>query len=153
MMKFIVSACLAGHACRYDGKSNVCDAVRILVEQGKAVAVCPEVLGGLPTPRIPCELQGVAHGGYAPLQKRVVTANGQDNTEAFVSGARLALEKAKKAGCTAAIVKSRSPSCGAHDVYDGTFSKKLIAGQGIWAHMLTQAGFHLYTEENLPEGL
>ncbi len=152
-MKYVVSACLAGQACRYDGKSNVCDAVRLLVKQGKAVAVCPEVLGGLPTPRTPCELQETAQGGYAPLQKRVVTAQGQDKTEAFVRGALLALEQAQKAGCTMAIVKSRSPSCGAHGVYDGSFTKKLTAGQGIWAHMLTQAGFHLYTEENLPEGL
>ncbi len=153
MVKYIVSACLAGEACRYDGKSNECAVVRSLVAQGRAVPVCPEVLGGLPIPRIPCELQRAVQGGYAPLQVRVITAQGHDATEAFVRGASMALEQARQSGCTAAIVKSRSPSCGALSVYDGSFTKKLVAGQGIWAHMLTQAGFYLYSEENLPEEL
>ncbi len=149
-MQYVVSACLAGEACRYDGRDNLCVAVQTLVAQGNALPVCPEVLGGLPTPRMACELCPAVLGGYAPLQKKVFNRCGQDMTDAFVLGARKALHLAQEAGCTAAIIKSRSPSCGALAVYDGTFSKKLVAGQGVWAHMLSEAGFTLYTEEKLP---
>ncbi len=150
MMQYVVSACLAGVACRYDGKANLCEAVRTLVDEGRALPVCPEVLGGLCIPRVPCELQSALKGGYAPLQKRVVNALGYDQTSAFITGAQRALLQAQEAGCTVAIVKSRSPSCGAHAVYDGSFSKCLVPGQGIFAHMLVQAGFAVFSEEQLP---
>ncbi len=149
-MQYIVSACLAGEACRYDGKSNLFLPVRQLVEQGNALAVCPEVLGGLGTPRIPCELCPASSEGFFPLQKKVLNKQGEDVTAAFVLGAQKALAMAQEAGCSKAIVKSRSPSCGYGHVYDGSFSKTLVVGQGIWAHMLLQAGFIMYTEENFP---
>ena len=140
MPRFAVSACLAGHACRYDGKASPCPAVVKLVEQGEALPLCPEVLGGLPVPRIPCER----------CNDRVLDKSGHDQTAAFVSGAEKALKLAQAAGCSAAILKTRSPSCGNGVIYDGTFSHVRTAGSGIWAEYLRAAGFTLYSEENLP---
>lgn len=102
--------------------------------------LCPEFLGKLPTPRTPCELQN----------GKVVSAQGQDFTAAFMHGAKMALQQALDSGATAAIVKSRSPSCGWGTVYDGTFCKRLVAGNGLWVELLLQAGFALYSEEILP---
>lgn len=134
MVRFVVSACLAGQQCRYDGGSTPCPEVIRLVQQGRALPLCPEVLSGLSTPRPPCELR---HG-------RVFCADGTDVSAAFAAGARQALETARAHGCAAAILKSRSP------VYDGTFSGRLTPGDGIWAEVLRQAGFALYSEEHLP---
>lgn len=121
-MKYIVSACLAGVACRYDGKSNSNERVMALVREGKALPVCPEQLGGLSTPRIPCERQ----------QGRVINAQGEDCTLAFQRGVAEAVRLAELAGCTNAILKARSPSCGSGTIYDGTFSKTLIEGDGLF---------------------
>lgn len=99
-MRYVVSACLAGQACRYDGGSNPCPAVIRLVEEGRAVPACPKV-GRTPIPRPPCEQVG----------GRVLSRDGQDLSEDFLRGARLALRKALEQGCVAAILKSRSPSC------------------------------------------
>ncbi|MGE9984377.1 DUF523 domain-containing protein [Desulfovibrio sp. SGI.169] len=140
---YVVSGCLAGLACRYDGGSNPCAAVIRLVEEGRAVPVCPESLAGLSVPRLPCELAG----------GRVLSQDGRDLTESFLRGAQLALSAAQRCGCTAAILKSRSPSCGFGQIYDGTFSRRLCPGEGIWARLLREAGFALFSEERLPPGL
>lgn len=137
---YVVSACLAGLACRYDGGGNACGAVVALVDAGLAVPACPETLGGLPVPREPCEQRG----------GRVVGRDGVDRTEAFLRGSRKALAVALAHGCRAAILKSRSPSCGCGRIYDGTFSRTLTPGMGTWARLLQEAGLELYTEENLP---
>lgn len=137
---YVVSACLAGLACRYDGGSNPCSAVMRLVEEHRAIPACPESLAGLPAPRPPCEQCG----------GRVLSRDGQDLTEDFLRGAQKALVIAKEHGCTAAILKSRSPSCGFGRIYDGTFSRRLCAGEGVWARLLREAGFTLFSEENLP---
>lgn len=137
--KYVVSACLAGEICRYDGGTNTIDAVVELVKQGRAVCVCPEELGGLPTPRDPNEI----------MNGRVKTKAGRDCTEAFQQGAQKGLDIARAEGCTHAILKARSPSCGAGRIYDGTFSKKLIPGNGVFAALLIQHGFHVATEEEL----
>ena len=100
--RFVVSACLAGEFCRYDGGSNACAAVQELVRRGEAVTACPEGLACLPVPRPPCEIR----------EGRVLSQDGRDLTEDFFRGARLAMEIARKHGCTAAILKRRSPSCG-----------------------------------------
>lgn len=142
MTRYAVSACLAGIACRYDGGHNLCLPVARLVKEGRAVPVCPECLGGLPTPRCPSELRG----------RRVVSRAGQDVTAAFQRGARMALEAARLAGCTAAILKKRSPSCGVGSVYDGTFRHVLREGDGVWAALLRREGFALFSEDALPEG-
>lgn len=138
---YVVSACLAGTPCRYNGTSHACAQVMELVAQGRAVPLCPEVLGHLPVPRMPCEL----------CSGKVIDAQGNDHTHAFMLGARVALHKALQSGAKAAILKSRSPSCGVGVVYDGTFRKKLVSGNGVWAALLQEAGFRLYTEESLPQ--
>lgn len=99
--RFVVSACLAGEFCRYDGGSNACAAVQELVRRGEAVTACPEGLACLPVPRPPCEIR----------EGRVLSQDGRDLTEDFLRGARLAMETARRHGCTAAILKRRSPSC------------------------------------------
>lgn len=139
---YVVSACLAGVACRYDGGSNPCPNVLQLVQQGLAVPVCPETLGGLPVPRLACELQNGC----------VISRDGQDMTAAFLRGAQRALKIAQEHDCAAAILKSRSPSCGFGLIYDGSFTRRLCAGEGVWAQLLQEAGFALYSEENPPPG-
>lgn len=136
----MVSACLAGMKCRYDGGANPCPEVQELVRQGSAVPVCPEVLAGLSVPRLPCEMR----------QGRIVSQDGSDITEAFERGAQAALAEALRQNCTAAVLKSRSPSCGFGRIYDGSFSRTLCRGEGVWAKLLREAGFALYSEEQLP---
>lgn len=145
--RYVVSGCLAGLACRYDGGSNPCPRVVRLVEAGLAVPLCPESLSGLPVPRPPCEqcASGPEHDDI-----RVFSRDGRDLTAAFLLGAERAFRAARAAGCREAILKARSPSCGVGQVYDGTFSRSLRPGDGLWARLLRQAGFALWTEENLP---
>ena len=129
----IVSACLAGFPCRYDGKARPRAGVMELVKAGKAIPVCPEQLGGLPTPRPSCEI----------LAGRVVDQTGMDRTEAFHRGAQAVLDLAKTYGATRALLQNRSPSCGSGWIYDGTFSKKLIQGDGITARLLRENGIQV----------
>ena len=134
----VVSACLTGCPCRYDGQSNTVPELARLHEQGLCLTVCPEVLGGLPIPRTPCEIRG----------QRVISRDGTDCTPQFVKGARLALRQALQQELRVAVLKARSPSCGAGAVYDGTFSHTLRQGDGLFAAMLRREGFALYNEEN-----
>ena len=129
----IVSACLAGFPCRYDGKSRPCAQVIELVRAGKAIPICPEQLGGLPTPRPSCE---VSNG-------RVVDQNGADRTEAFLRGAQAVLAVAQTYGATQALLQNRSPSCGSGWIYDGTFSGKLVPGDGVTARLLAENGIQV----------
>lgn len=145
--RYVVSGCLAGCACRYDGGSNPCPQVVRLVAAGLAVPLCPESLSGLPVPRPPCEQCAT---GPERDDIRVLSRDGQDLTAAFARGAERALRAALAVGCREAILKSRSPSCGVGQVYDGTFSRSLRPGDGLWARLLRQAGFTLWTEEDLP---
>ena len=126
----IVSACLAGFPCRYDGKARPCAQVVELVRAGKAIPVCPEQLGGLPTPRTSCEIR----------EGRVVDAEGYDRTEVFRRGARAVLQIAQTYGATEALLQSRSPSCGSGWIYDGSFTKTLTAGDGVTARLLKENG-------------
>lgn len=138
----LVSACLAGHACRYDGGTTPHPYVLRLLEQGRVVAVCPEELGGLPTPREPVEL----------CAGRAMSRSGRDVTPEFLTGVRRSLDIALAAGCRVAILKSRSPCCGLGRVYDGSFSGVLVPGDGMLAARLKAQGFALCTDEDLPEG-
>ena len=133
----IVSACLAGFPCRYDGKKTINTAVQQLVKEGKAIPVCPEQLGGLPTPRLPAEMKA----------GKVINSDGNDVTEAFEKGAAVVLEIAKQYGCTGALLKARSPSCGKGQIYDGSFSGILIEGNGKTADLLMRNGITVTTEE------
>ena len=128
----IVSACLAGYRCRYDGKTVPNDAIVALVKRGEAIPVCPEMMGGLPCPRVPSER--TADGAH------VITKDGADVTEAFERGAAETLRMARLYGCETAILKARSPSCGLGLIYDGTFSGTLREGDGVTAALLKENG-------------
>lgn len=129
-MKILVSACLLGVRCRYDGKSKPHPAVERLMEQHTLIPVCGEIFGGLPTPRVSAERQGA----------RVVTADGRDVTAAYRRGAEEVLRLAERYGCKAAILKERSPSCGSGRIYDGTFTGTLTDGWGVTAELLRDHG-------------
>ena len=135
----IVSACLAGVKCRWDGDARPCQKVMDLVKQGKAIPVCPEQLGGLPTPRTPAERRG----------NKVFTREGKDVTLEFKKGAEEALKIAQLANCKEAILKSKSPSCGSGKVYDGTFSGKLVNGNGVFVELLKRNNTKVLNEEGI----
>lgn len=135
----IVSACLAGINCRYDGKSKPCQKVIELVKQGKAILVCPEELAGLSTPRNPIE----------QLNGKIITKQGEDLTEQLKKGAQEGLKVAKLHNCTKAILKSKPPTCGCGKVYDGTFSGNLIDGDGVFTRLLKDNNIDVITEEDI----
>ncbi|MBX6377266.1 MAG: DUF523 domain-containing protein [Clostridia bacterium] len=139
----LVSACLAGVPCRYDGRDSLEPDLRERVERGEAVVVCPEVLGGLPTPREPAEIVGGDGGDVLDGRARVVTRTGRDVTEAFVAGARATLALARLHGARKVVLKARSPSCGAGLIHDGTFSGRLREGDGVTAALLRRHGIHV----------
>ena len=141
MKRILVSACLLGAACKYSGGDNYCSAVAALVTDHQLVPVCPEQLGGLPTPRTPAERQG----------DRVMTKNGQDVTAAYLRGAQETLKLAKRFGCDTAILKARSPSCGAQGIYDGSFTGTVVPGTGVTAELLRGAGLQILTEDELDQ--
>ncbi len=138
-MRILVSACLLGLRCRYDGKSKPCAAVLALKEKHTLVPCCPEQLGGLPTPRSPSEWQG----------DRIVNRAGEDVTAQYLRGGEEALRLAKALGCEAAILKERSPACGSREIYDGSFSGALIPGEGSAAKALRAAGIPVFGESEL----
>ena len=141
MDKLLVSACLLGAPCRYDGKSKADARVQALVGKYEIVPVCPEQLGGLPTPRDASERQG----------SRVVMRSGRDVTDAYARGAQQALALAQRFGCTAALLKQRSPSCGHGEIYDGTFTGTRVAGDGVTAALLGAHGIRVYGEDDIAE--
>jgi uncharacterized protein YbbK (DUF523 family) len=145
----LVSACLAGRACRFDGSADPHDAVGELVAAGRAVLVCPEVDGGLGSPRPPAEIVGGDGGDVLAGRARVVTKGGVDVTDAYVAGARRALEAAQRSGARRAILKARSPSCGRGRVYDGGFTRTLRDGDGVTAALLQAHGIEVLTEEEV----
>ena len=142
-MIIAVSACLLGTPCRYDGAARPNAAVQALRERHEIVPVCPECAGGLPTPRVPSEIVRSGDG------LRVCAADGADNTEAFLAGARRELARAQEVGCTLAVLKSKSPSCGSGRIYDGTFSGVLADGWGITAALFRDAGIRVIDETQI----
>ena len=140
-MKILVSACLLGTPCRYDGRSVPCKEVLKLKTQHELIPFCPEEAGGLLTPRPAAERRG----------NRIVTKNGKDVTKEYALGAALAEKLAIKEGCTLAILKEKSPSCGCGKIYDGTFSKTLTDGDGVTAETLKNAGFCVVSETQLKD--
>ena len=136
-MRLLVSACLLGCACRYDGGSKPCDAVLRLAENHELIPVCPEQLGGLPTPRLPAEMQG----------DRVVNRDGADVIAAYQKGAAETLRLCRILHADGAVLKARSPSCGKGQVYDGSFSGALTAGNGVTAQVLLAHGIPVWTED------
>ena len=140
-MKILVSACLLGICCKYSGHDNLCPALLAALRAGghTFIPVCPEVYGGLPTPRAPAERQNT----------HVVTNDGRDVTAEYTRGAEAALQLAKLTGCTVAILKANSPSCGCGRIYDGSFTGRKIPGDGVTAALLKTNGFPVFTEENM----
>ena len=140
-MKILISACLLGVRCRYDGASKAHPLVSALAERHMLVPVCPEQLGGLATPRPPAERR----------DSRVVTESGADVTKEYRRGAEETLKLCKLLDCQAAVLKERSPSCGRGLVYDGTFTGTLTAGDGVTAELLEQHGIPVYGASQLEE--
>lgn len=140
-MTYLVSACLLGRNCKYNGKNNYNEQVVEFCEGKECISICPEELGGLSTPREPSEILG----------DRVVSSSGRDVTEAFKRGASESLRIGLEHGVRVAILKSRSPSCGLGEIYDGSFSKVLRAGNGITSKLLLENGLRIYGECDIEE--
>ncbi|MGM9946940.1 DUF523 domain-containing protein [Floccifex sp.] len=128
-MKYGVSACLLGINCKYNGKNNESKELIRALENHEIVPICPECTGGLPIPRVPCERKG----------NQVISKEGEDKTFYFEKGAQLTLETIQKEKVDALILQSRSPSCGVLEIYDGSFSNKLIKGQGVFVQKCMEA--------------
>ncbi|MBQ3104202.1 MAG: DUF523 domain-containing protein [Oscillospiraceae bacterium] len=139
----LVSACLLGQSCRYDGKSKPHADVQKLLTCCHVVPVCPEIMGGLATPRPPAERCG----------EKVINRVGTDVTEQYCRGGEETLRLAKLFGCDTAILKERSPSCGSGEIYDGTFTKSLRAGDGVTAELLKKNGIRVMGESGIADFL
>ncbi len=151
--RVLVSACLLGAPVRYNGaaktvQSEIFDRWQ---QQGRIVPLCPEVSGGLSTPRAPAELRGGEGVAVLKGSARVFASNGDDVTDAFVSGAEHAVSLAREQRIEVAVLKSRSPSCGSGSIYDGTFTGTIVPGFGVAAAALQQAGVRIFDETQLAE--
>ncbi|MDO9322345.1 MAG: DUF523 domain-containing protein [Pseudomonas sp.] len=152
MQKILVSACLLGQPVRYDGGVHGPFAALLQwQQQGRVVALCPEVAGGLPTPREPAEILGGQGGQVLDGLIAVRTVTGEDVSAAFVAGAQIAERLVQQHGIRVAVLKARSPSCGNHQNYDGSFSGTLVAGEGVTAAALRRLGVQVFNEAQLPE--
>ena len=138
-MKIMVSACLLGHQCKYNGKDNYNEKVIEYVKGHEVIPVCPEVEGGLPVPRLKCEI----------LNGAVININGESKDVEFRKGAEICLKKALDEKVDLAILQSRSPSCGVKMVYNGNFDGTLIKGKGVFAKMLDENGIKTIDVEDL----
>ena len=138
-MNILVSACLLGIGCRYDGKCKPNEDVIKLSEEHNLVPFCPEIYGGLPTPRVPSEIVG----------EKVLNAEGEDVTEQYSKGAEEALKTTKMFGCEVAIMKEKSPSCGNGLIHNGKFDGGLIEGDGITVRILKKNGIRVFGESEI----
>ncbi len=139
-MNILVSACLLGEPCRYDGKSKPSDKVIVLKKKHNLIAACPECEGGLCTPRVPCEI----------VDGRLISKTGVDCTAEYNKGAQIALERCLENNISCAILKKKSPSCSNDGVYDGSFTGKIVEGkQGVTAELLMKHNIKVYNEEQV----
>lgn len=151
MQKILVSRCLLAQPVRYDGGAHgPFDLLQRWQAQGRVVALCPEVAGGLPIPRAPAEIAGGQGARVLDGQLPVLTVDAEDVTAAFVEGAEQALKLVRQHGIRLALLKARSPSCGNKENYDGSFSGTKVAGEGVTAAALRRAGVQVFSEEELP---
>ena len=141
MKNILISACLYGEKCRYDGGDNFLSRLDEIKKICNLIPVCPEVSGGLSTPRNPSEIIG----------ERVVMNSGRDVTPEYKKGAEIALRTALEKGCKVALMKAKSPSCGGGKVYDGTFSRTLTSGDGVTVRLLKENGIIVFDETQLNE--
>lgn len=152
MQKILVSQCLLGMPVRYDGGAHgPFDLLQRWRAEGRVVSVCPEVAGGLPTPRPPAEIPTGQGEGVLAGQLPVLTVDGASVTAQFLAGAEHALRLVSKHGIRFAVLKARSPSCGNHETYDGSFSGTRVTGEGVTAAALRQAGVRVFNENELAE--
>ncbi|MCW0923972.1 DUF523 domain-containing protein [Pseudomonas sp. RG1] len=152
MEKILVSRCLLGHRVRYDGgASGPFDLLEQWIEEGRVVPLCPEVAGGLPTPRAAAEIPGGQGGEVLDGTAAVITTDGEDVSVQFLEGARRALELVQKHGIRVAVLKANSPSCGNLLTYDGTFSGVRVSGEGVTAALLKRHGVRVFSELELAE--
>ena len=140
-MKIAVSACLLGHNCKYSGGNNRSQKVLDYIEGHEVIPVCPEVTGGMPTPRVPVELK----------DSKAINRDGEDVTEFFQRGVEKTMKKLDGQNIDLAILQPRSPSCGCKQIYDGTFTKTLIDGKGMFAQALADAGISMMDGDDIPE--
>lgn len=138
-----VSACLVGDNCKYNGKNNKNENVLKFLSDKEYIKICPEVMGGMPIPRLPSEIKN----------GRVINEKNEDVTDFFISGAKKALEALKDNYVNLVILKAKSPSCGYGKIYDGTFSGNLISGNGIACQLFIDNGFKVITENEIKEFL
>ncbi len=150
-MKLLISACLLGINCKYNGDNNKSEELMDFIKAFDTIPICPEQLGGLTTPRAAAEIKGGSGEAVLKGEARVYIKEGGDVTEKFIRGAKETLELAKLYGCEAAILKARSPSCGCGTIYDGSFSGKTIVGNGICTQLLLDNSIKVYSEENYKE--
>ena len=156
MSKILISACLLGQKVRYDGGDCLQNHERLQtwIKAGNVVTICPEMIGGLPTPRPPAEIQG-SKTGIAVLNgdAHIKTNTGENVTEQFIKGARKTLALAQKHHVRVAILKAKSPSCGSSVIYDGSFSRSLIPGMGVTATLLNQHDILVFDEDHIDDAL
>ncbi|MGM9923907.1 MAG: DUF523 domain-containing protein [Bacillus sp. (in: firmicutes)] len=143
----IVSSCLAGAKCRYNATHCLEEKIRTLVDRKQATTVCPEVLGGFSTPREPAEIINGTGADVLNGTAKVLSHSGKDVTEQYIKGAYQTLAIAEEMQATAIVLKENSPSCGSRHIYDGTFSGKKIAGEGVTAALLRSKGYLVLSEE------
>lgn len=152
LQKLLVSRCLLGHRVRYDGGAHgPFELLQQWHDEGRVVALCPEVAGGLPTPRPPAEIAGGQGGAVLDGSLAVLTDAGVDVTAAFVAGAEIALRLVQQHDIRVALLKARSPSCGNTHNYDGHFDGTLVAGEGVTAALLKRHGVKVFNETQLAE--
>jgi uncharacterized protein YbbK (DUF523 family) len=148
----LVSSCLLGLRTRFDGGGKWRPELQGLLERYQLVPVCPEQLGGLPTPRPPAEIQGGSGDAVLDDESRVLTVEGADVTANFVRGAEECLAAARLFGAEGALFKARSPSCASGQSYDGSFGGRLVPGFGVAAALLRRNGLRILSEEDLSAG-
>lgn len=149
LAKVLVSACLLGRPVRYNGSAKTLEDALLdrWISEGRVVSVCPEVMAGLPTPRPPAEIANGASGSAVIEQDgRIIEVDGKDVTEAYLAGARIALEHAARHDCRYALLTDGSPSCGGSFIYDGSFEGRRIDGEGVTAALLRQHGIAVFSQ-------
>ncbi|WP_298091029.1 DUF523 domain-containing protein [uncultured Sphingomonas sp.] len=150
--KVLVSACLLGRPVRYNGSAKTLEHALLdrWISEGRVVSVCPEVMAGLPTPRPPAEIaRGASGAAVIERDGSIVEADGTDVTEAYLAGARIALEHATRHDCRYALLTDGSPSCGGSFIYDGSFQGRRIDGEGVTAALLRQHGIVVFSQAEI----
>lgn len=147
----LVSSCLAGVKCRYNGTASLNEKIQELVDDNKAMLVCPELLGGFLTPREPAEIIGGYGNDVLEGRAKVIEKSGKDVTDLYINGAVRTLELANLNKVSCVVLKEYSPSCGSKMIYDGSFQNKKIAGDGVTSALLKREGIKVISEEELSE--